>query len=156
MYSRVLVPLDGTHLAETILPHAIDIARRFDATLVVLRALTAIEDIGRETAVGEPFAAAPIGVDLTQEVIEDEREAARRYLADVGRRLQAEGVRVEAFMQEGDPALVLPAAVKGQRADLVAMATHGRTSLGRLVFGSVAESVLHEVNVPMLLLHARE
>jgi nucleotide-binding universal stress UspA family protein len=155
MYSRVLVPLDGTELAETILPHAVEVAKKFDATLVLLRALTAIEELARETAVAQPMAAAPIGVDLTQGIIEDERESARRYLAEVGNRLQAQGVRVEALMQEGDPALVLPAAVQSQRIDLVAMATHGRTSLGRLVFGSVSESVLHDVQVPVLLLHAK-
>ena len=69
-------------------------------------------------------------------------------------RLAAEGLKVEQVIMEGDAVRTLAHVIKEQQIDLVTMATHARSTLGRLFRGSVAASLLEEVEVPMLLLRA--
>ncbi|MHB8573760.1 MAG: universal stress protein [Dehalococcoidia bacterium] len=154
MYKRILVPLDGTELAEAILPHATELARRFEATLVLLRATTSLPEAMRQTIAPEPMAAVPVSVDVAESLVEIQEDAAERYLQQIGGRLKAEGVTCEALVVQGDASVSLAEAVKTQHIDLIAMATHARSTFGRLLHGSVAESILHEVRVPVLLLHA--
>ena len=153
MYHRILVPLDGGELSETILPHATEMARRFDATLVLLRVSSSLAEVVSKTVPPEPMAEAPIAVDVAEEVVEVEEETAEQYLRQVVERLKQEGVVCEALVVQGEPAVSLAEAVKQQNIDLVAMTTHARSALGRLLHGSVSEAVLHEVHVPVLLLH---
>ena len=156
MYSRILVPLDGTKLAEAILPHAIAIARRFDGTLVVLRVSISIIEATRATLPSELPAAVPLAEDVVETLVESQEELAEAYLKLVSTSLAKEGITHECLVMEGDPELALVQAVREQRIDLVTMATHARSGLGRLVHGSVAGGLLRDVEVPILMLHARE
>jgi nucleotide-binding universal stress UspA family protein len=77
---------------------------------------------------------------------------AKRYLHDVERRLSKKGLRVRTRIALGPTASAILGAVQTSAADLVAMTTHGRSGLGRALFGSVAESVLRACPVPVLLI----
>jgi nucleotide-binding universal stress UspA family protein len=77
---------------------------------------------------------------------------AKRYLVEVERRLSKNGLRVQRRIALGPPVEEILAAAKASGADLIAMATHARSALGRLVFGSVAEAVLHASPVPVLMI----
>ena len=149
VYQRILVPLDGSELAEQVLPHVEALAERLDATLLLLRATVSPATVIATTAVAaEPMAAAAI--DPTP-IVEAEEDVAVDYLAAIGKRLEAAGLRVELLMAEGPAGDVIVEQARAQRADLVAMATHGRAGLDRVLFGSIADDVLHHARCPVLL-----
>jgi nucleotide-binding universal stress UspA family protein len=142
LYERVLVPLDGSEVAEAILPFVDKVAGPADAEVLLLRVVEPL-------TAGEVMAAA--GVPAPDTLFLRELEA-KRYLAGVERRLTDKGLRVRMGTRLGSPAPeILEAAATGG-ADLIAMSTHGRSGLGRLVFGSVAEAVLRASPVPVLLI----
>lgn len=134
---RVLVPLDGTPLAEAILPDARRMAG--PGGEIVL-----INDAKLAPYYGIAYA-------------EDQRRVitvTREYLHDVAKRLEADGVAVRAFpMVVGDAATAIDEAASIFEADMVAVATHGRSPLGRLFRGSVAWKALANSPVPVLLRH---
>jgi nucleotide-binding universal stress UspA family protein len=138
MYRRILVPLDGSALAEGVLPHLQALAKSLDAELVLLR-----------VAFVHVFPA----YDPTQAQVTAVQEA-EDYVSGVAKRLQGEGIRVEAKVRYGDPVEEILDHVTWNHIDLIAMATHGRTGLTRVVMGSIAEHVLRRTSVPMLLLRA--
>lgn len=133
----ILVPLDGSELAEAALPRAAELARESGAKLLLVRAAQA-----------HVFP----GVDPTEAQVHVVEEA-EQYLAGVAARLRADGVAdVETSVWYGPPALSIVEAARLRRADLIVMTTHGRSGLGRLILGSVAESVLRGTTTPILLL----
>jgi nucleotide-binding universal stress UspA family protein len=135
---RVLVPLDGSPLAETAVSWATELAGSH-ATLVLLRAAEALT--------------LP-GVDPSPAQIQVVREA-EDYLAALAARLREQGVeKVETGVWYGPAAPVIVEAASRRKADLIVMSTHGRSGLGRLVMGSVAESVLRGTTTPILLVRA--
>jgi nucleotide-binding universal stress UspA family protein len=123
MYRRVLVPLDGSRLAEGILPFVLQIAGPLDLEVVLVRV---VEPIMTQTLEGTGHAP-----------VDD---------AD----LRSRGVRVTTDARHGEPLAELLAAARDSRADLIAMTTHGRSGLGRLLFGSIAEAVLRRAQIPVL------
>lgn len=141
MYQRVLVPLDGSPVAEAVLPFIERIAGPLDMEIVLLRVvpLTSLDVVAmaKEARAGEP--------------ILKELEA-QGYLEPLVGGLKAKGVRAGGRVRIGDPATEIVAAVKEIGADLIAMTTHGRTGFGRLLFGSVAEAVLRASPIPVFLM----
>jgi nucleotide-binding universal stress UspA family protein len=140
---RVLVPLDGTDFAASILPDARRLAGP-DGELIL---------INDASILGTRWVA-----DLAT-IYERNRalESAGEYLQTVARALRAEGAAVQAHaLTMGDPALAIEAAATIFHADMIACATHGRGLLGRLIWGSVAWRALVHSPVPVLLRNARE
>jgi nucleotide-binding universal stress UspA family protein len=142
MYERVLVPLDGSEIAEAILPFAEKLAGPVDAEAMLVRVVEPL-------SAGEAFAAG--GVVAPDTLFLRQLEA-KEYLARVERRLANKGIRVRTDLRSGTPAAEIVAAATSWGADLIAMATHGRGGLGRLLFGSVAEAVLRAAPVPVLMI----
>lgn len=140
-YERVLVPLDGSPLAEAVLPFAEKLAGPVDSELLLLRVVEPLAPAAALAAAGVP---APDELFLRQ-------VEARRYLDEVARRLGDKGLRVRTLLGHGPAASEIVAVAKAERADLIAMSTHGRGGLGRLLFGSVAEAVLRAAPVPVLM-----
>ena len=145
MYKRALVPLDGSPVAETIIPFILDIAGPLDVEVVLLRV---VEPIPPMVIEGSPH------VDV--EDVETRRIDAEEYLAPIAVELRNKGVRVESRVRRGHPAEEIVAAARETGADLIAMSTHGRGGLGRLVFGSVAQAVLRHVDIPVFLMRTTE
>lgn len=142
MYRRMLVPLDGSEVAETILPFAEQVAGPLDAEVVLLRV---IEPLSPVELVATAGVVAPDAFTLRD--IE-----AEKYLSEIQRRLSKKGLRVRTRVAlGGTPSEEILAAVQATNADLIAMTTHGRSGLGRALFGSVAESVLRASAVPVLV-----
>jgi nucleotide-binding universal stress UspA family protein len=145
MYKRALVPLDGSSVAEAIIPFILDIAGPLDMEVVLLRVV-------------EPIA--PMVIEGSRHVevedIEARRTDAEEYLAPVAVELRNKGVRVESRVRRGNTAEEIVAAARETGADLIAMSTHGRGGLGRLMFGSIAQAVLGHVDMPVLLMRATE
>jgi nucleotide-binding universal stress UspA family protein len=106
----------------------------------------------------EPFPSAA-GAELAshaEEILAFRREEAKRHLAKVAEPLKAKGLKVEWAVKAGNAVDAITTLAADERADLIAMVTHGRKGLGRLAFGSVAEGVLRTAAVPVLLLKAHE
>jgi nucleotide-binding universal stress UspA family protein len=145
MYKRVLVPLDGSRVAEGILPLVLLITGPLDLEVVLVRVVPpitpqALEGIG------------PFMVD----VVATRLEEAREYLAGVAANLRKHGVRAMTEARTGEPVTELVAAAREPGADLIAMTTHGRSGFGRMLFGSVAEAVLRQAKVPVLMMRLTE
>lgn len=136
-FKNVLVPLDGSILAEHALATAFDLARD-GATLLLMRAAEA---------------STMPGADQSEMQVAVVREA-EEYLADMAARLERAGIaHVETSVWYGPAASTIAEAAERRNADLIVMSTHGRSGLGRLVLGSVTESVLRCSKTPMLLVH---
>jgi nucleotide-binding universal stress UspA family protein len=142
MYERVLIPVDGSELAEAILPFAERIAGPADAEIVLLGVVEPPSPLGG-LATG--------GVDGAEALSLRQLEV-RKYLAGVATRLEARGLRVRTRLALGTPAAEIAETARAERADLIAMTTHGRSGLRRAVFGSVAEQVLRSAPVPVLMI----
>ena len=143
MYRRALVALDGSEVAETIMALIFEIAGPLEVTL--LRVNVPVRPLVVEGA-GRP-------------VFEDSESAridAEEYLAPLAVDLRRRGVRVKTEVRRGEAADEILKAARESKADVIAMTTHGRTGLGRLLFGSVAETVLRESELPVLLMRSTE
>ncbi len=132
---RILVPLDGSRVAEAALPVALDLSRDTGATLLLLRVLEAPPP-GSETA--------PMRLEAVRE--------AETYLHDMARRVRTDGARdVTVGLWQGSPSQAIVTAAEQHDVDMIVMTTHGRTGLQRECFGSVAESVLRGTGRPVLV-----
>lgn len=136
-FDKILVPLDGSRFAEAALPKAVELVRNNpDATLILLRAAEATTFPGVD-----PIAAQ---VSVVQE--------AEDYLETVAARLREDGVSgVKTSVWYGAAAPSILEAARIANPDLIMMSTHGRTGIGRLIVGSVAESVLRGTRTPIFL-----
>ena len=140
-YQRAVIPLDGSAVAESIIPFIVDIAGPLDMEIVLVRVVTPV------------VAGDGAGVTgVIQEELAARTSEARDYLARVAAELWERGIRVQVRVRTGTPVQEILAASRECAADLIAMTTHGRTGLSRLVFGSVAEAVLRLADIPVLVM----
>ena len=158
MYERILVPLDGSELAEQILRHVEALAGRFGSSVTLLRAIPPLDAFIMSTSaapiMGQPIA--PYPVTDPAELADAERAEATAYLQKVAQRLGKGGFEVKHAEPDGAAADVIIRWAQAPGADLIAMTTHGRSGLGRLVMGSVADEVLHKTPCPVLLVRTSE
>jgi nucleotide-binding universal stress UspA family protein len=152
MEQQILVSLDGSALAETVLPHAEALARANGYALLLLHVVTPSETSQTQVWI----AAAP--ADLRREWEESRLTQIHAYLAALATRLQTADLRVRTeVLPNHDPAAAIVERAKRDPAvALIAIATHGRSGLSRWVLGSVAAKVLHAATKPLLLWRARE
>jgi len=102
----------------------------------------------------DPIGASPVTAEVAEDVVVAEEDSTTRYFARMADRLQGEGLKVEQLIMEGEAVRTLAHVIAEQQIDLVTMTTQGRSTLGRLFLGSVPESLLEEVEIPVLLLRA--
>lgn len=140
MYEKVLVPLDGSELAECVLPQVRDLAREGAVGEIIL--LNVVEVPSVWVAEGLDF------ISLKNNQI----TAKQKYLADLHARLSSEGMKVKAEVLEGETAHLINDYAKENHVDLIVIATHGYKGIRRVMFGSVALRVLHDAHVPVLLI----
>lgn len=140
-WPRVLVPLDGSTFAEHALDRALAALGTTDLDLRLIHVIEPLVDF-------YGYAAA--------EYLRAGQEWAERYLSDIAKRLAARGYRVSWAIRVGRVAHQIQRYAEEERIQLIAMATHGRSGFSRLVFGSVAERLLHESRAPLLLVRPDE
>jgi nucleotide-binding universal stress UspA family protein len=148
MFTRILVPQDGSELAKQAVGPAVEIAKRFDATIVLARAVHV--SFG---AMGDAYMATP---DLYNDLYTQAQSEAQANLQAVAAEIQAAGVKVEAVILEGEPAGALVDLEASGQIDLVVMSTHGRSGLARFVYGSTAEQLLRHGTKPVMLIRAQD
>ena len=147
MFKKMLVCLDGSQLAEQIVPYAVDIAATQNAKIVLFRFLAL------PVAMAPSAPAVPVQSPTTPEV----EAAAKDYLSKIASPLADKGVTTEVVVQQGSSAgKGIVDYANENSIDLIAIATHGRSGFGRAVFGSVADFVLRQSGLPILLITPRE
>lgn len=140
---RILLPLDGSTVAEAALPQAQALARANDAQLVLLQVIQRLDERSRSVLFRNEATAKAFFAEW--------RAGAESYLELMIERLAKEGIRAEGRVAVDNPDQAICALAKSDQIDLVIMGTHGRTGLNRWVYGSVASQVLRCAQCPLLL-----
>lgn len=142
-FQHVLVPLDGSELAEQVLVRAAAIARLTGARLTLLRVYSMMPGIGGDLS----------GVGFSLAYIDATRAEAETYLAGVAERLRRQGLSVEqVLVRDARPAVAILDYAERNAVDLITMATHGRSAWLRFALGSVADKVVRGSHIPVLVL----
>ncbi len=146
MYKTILVPLDGSQRAERILPYVEALAQKFGARLILLQVIEPV------VAPMTPYGMAPYyATDQVTRWVEE----AQTYLAGRQGELQAHGIVTKCFVENGPVVTAILEAAAREQADLIAIASHGRSGLGRVFYGSVAAGLLNQADRPLLLIRAQ-
>lgn len=142
MIKRVLVPLDGSELAERALVVVGDLAESLSATVIIAR------------VVPPPVAGRFYAPHLLERLEEAQTQEAEAYLASTAGRLLQDRLSVETRLLRGEVAPALIAQAMRDRCDLIAITSHGLSGLGSQVFGSVAQKLLYAAPCPVLVVRS--
>jgi nucleotide-binding universal stress UspA family protein len=147
----LLVPLSGSEVSATVIPHAETLAQQKGVTVNVAL-MQVVEPPVAPSYYSPELTGVPLnwGQFVEQEMVQSKR-AAQQYLSEVKKRFEALGVPVTSMVLTGKAADEIVAYANKNPYTVVVMATHGRTGLSRLVYGSVAESVLFGITSPIVL-----
>lgn len=153
MFKKILVCLDGSKLAEQILPYAKEQALSFNSKVVLLHVTpeSLIMPPGVPGAPGYPIQTKAMVEKMEQEMVES-----REYLNGVASSLREQGLDAESVILEGSPGEVIVEYAHENKINLIAIATHGRSGLRRSILGSVADYVLRESGLPILVIRPKE
>ncbi len=150
----ILVPLDGSELAESVLPHVERLARQRDQVEVVL--LRVCEPLVTPSYYAAELSGVPLNWgEYMQKETARSKQAAKEYLAGIEKRFRESNIDVRSEVLVGKAADEIIDYVKKNPLSLIVMASHGRSGLSRLVYGSTAESVLFGVASPLCLVKLR-
>lgn len=147
MYQKVLVPLDGSELAERALPELMKLCRGGVIGEVIVLKVNETEVLTLPKAYDRSIDFAALRNARCAESMQ--------YLEGIQARLQADGVKVRTELLEGNPEDKIVDYANSHGVDLIIIGTHGYTGMKRLVFGSVALQVLHDAYVPVLLVRTK-
>jgi nucleotide-binding universal stress UspA family protein len=148
MYTKILVPLDGSELAECVLPQVEAITTGCQvSTVVFVRVAEPIDLPEGETRMALPE-------EQWKQIEADRKLDAQNYLAQLVERLDFKGAQLETQVLSGKAADTLADYADGNDFDLIVIATHGRSGVSRWVWGSVADRILHSACVPVLMVRA--
>ena len=157
MYQKIVVPLDGSKLAECVLPHVEAIANGCSTEEVIL--VTVTERIVAST--GVTTLAQPEGtlpplhpvIEVPAAIGKKQRQG-ERYLKRIAKRLQKKGIKVQTEVLLGNPAEEIASFAEQAGSGLILMASHGRSGPSRWAHGSVADKVFRASCAPVLMVRA--
>jgi nucleotide-binding universal stress UspA family protein len=148
LIKKILVPLDGSKVAEQIVPHAEELARGMGAELILFHAYeTFLGVISGEAMVTMP-------AEEIKEVNKNREEDAKAYLKTIAGTLREMGLTLSEVVASGDPADGILSYAESDAVDIISMSTHGLSGIKRWVFGSVTDKVLHAGDMPVLVVRA--
>ena len=160
MFRRLLVPLDGSKLAEAALPYAEELAKGCQTEEVILISVT--EQVRGRTAAPEArelyrssdsSVLQTAGAELVVTFGKKERQA-QRYLGRIAKRLRAKGIKVRTEVLSWPPAEAIVTYAGQNGVDTIVMSSHGRSGPSRWAYGSVADKVFRASCVPVLMVRA--
>ncbi len=145
MFDTILVPLDGSQRAETILPYVEDVALARKSKVILLQV------IEPSTTMVTPYDMVPYyDTELAERILEE----AKVYIKSRQGEFQEKGIQAEALVETGVVVRTILDVAERYNVNLIAMASHGRTGMARVFYGSVAAGVLHATDRPLLLVRA--
>lgn len=145
VYRSILVPVDGSKRAEAILPHVENLAQCYEAEVLFLHVVSPIP------YVADLYAAQ---YEIWVEAIERTMEDAETYLAALEGSFREKGIKTRVEVIQGPVVETIIAVAERENSDLIAMASHGRTGLAHVFYGSVAAGVLHRIDRPLLIVRS--
>lgn len=145
MYTKILVPLDGSSRAEQILPHVQELAKRYQAEILLFKV---VEPPSR---VPDANALHPV---QDEHDVQASHKRAQDYLSGLADRLQAKTLTVHLRLGYGPVVEAILHTAESEGADLIAFASHGRSGLSRVFYGSVAAGLLNRIDRPLLLIRS--
>ena len=137
MYTRILLPLDGSAMAEKAVPFAVAQAERFRAQLILMRAVEPI-----------PYARS---LAALEDAGQQRMEWARDYLESVATKIRERGIQVKIVVTEEAPHVAITQYAETNGVDLIALCSRGRSGRSRWLMGSVADRIVRGARVPVLL-----
>jgi nucleotide-binding universal stress UspA family protein len=153
MFKKILVCLDGSKLAEQILPYAAEEALHFQGRLVLFQVVP--EPVAFSPGI-PGVASVPLQTDTMLEEAKMALNEARDYLEKIANPLRKKGIRVDAVSILGRAGEAILDYARTKNVNLITIATHGRSGLRRGVFGSVADYLLRESGLPMLVIRPKK
>jgi nucleotide-binding universal stress UspA family protein len=142
MYNKVLVPLDGSELSESVLSHVVTIATSCQVPeVILLRVREPLDKSVIET----------LDAKIASELDQAYHDEAANYLKIIAKTLKKKDILVKTEVLTGNPAKEIIKYSQSKGVDLIIMSTHGRSGVSRIVFGSVADKVIRQTEVPVLL-----
>jgi len=145
MYKAILVPLDGSKRAERILKHVEALAHCFNAKVIFLQIVTAPNLVGYDES----------SILLYHHILDQLAKQAESYLDSLKGVFREKGIEAKTCVVGGSVVEQIIDCALRENADLVAMASHGRTGLSRTFYGSIAAGVLQRIDRPLLLIRSR-
>ena len=146
MYKRILVPLDGSTRAEQILKH-------IEGLALANRSLVILLQVVQPEIISDGYKS--VMIQQTEELNQLRQQEARGYLAQIAAELRNKGINTQTVVETGAVVASILRVAQKENAGLIAMASHGRTGLARVFYGSVAAGVLQMVDRPLLLVRSR-
>ncbi len=161
MYQKIVVPLDGSELAECILQHVEGLAKESDREIILVsvtervtgyRPIIAAHEKQTEMVASAEFhLVQPQPVPVLPEAVGKMQRQAQRYLDKIAKRLGKQGIKVRTEVLLGNPAHEIINYAEQNKADLIVIASHGRSGISRWAFGSVADKILRASSIPVLI-----
>jgi len=152
MLNKLMVCLDGSALAEEIIPVVTDIAKCFAGTVVLFQAIDE-----PTTYITSRLPTSDQGAsEVLQSKVRDDEYRALGYLEKVAKPLRDEGLDMECATMMGEASKAILQYARGNSVKLIAIATHGHGGLKRMFFGSVADKVLRQSSVPVLVIKSQK
>lgn len=155
MFSKILVPLDGSALSEQALSMAQNLARSSDTSLHLLQVISLRPELeALHGSGGESVTVIEMAQDAARRLIEVQTARGKAYLEGLAGQLQQAGIKVTTVLREGAADENIVAYAKEQEIDLIVMSTHGHSGFKRFFLGSVTDRVIRAGETPVLVLPA--
>ena len=155
MFSKILVPLDGSALSEKALAMAQNLASTSDTSIHLMQVISLWPELdARRGSGGEPITILEMEQDAARQLIEIRTARGKAYLEGLAVQLQQAGIHVTTVMREGAADENIVEYAKEQDIDLIVMSTHGRSGFKRFFVGSVTDRVIRTGETPVLVLPA--
>lgn len=148
MYTKILVPLDGSERAEKIVDHVEELARLYDAEVMFLQVIEC-------PPVVSGIVGAPFDEEQCLKEVQRRKGEVESYLAAWQAKFREKGITARTLLGHGTVVEAILDTAEHEGADLIALASHGRSGLSRVLHGSVAAGVLHRVDRPLLLIRSQ-
>ena len=155
MYSTILLTLDGSEVSQQAIPHAVTLAKQTGASVVLVQVIDSEAQVMMRVSGAniEPISGDRITADIAQEAVAGERDEAQANLDAVKAGMAAQGVtNVTTLVREGYPGDEIVSAATETQADVVVIATHGRSGIRRAILGSVADHIVRNTPLASVLL----
>jgi nucleotide-binding universal stress UspA family protein len=152
MYQTILVPLDGSVRAERILPHVENLAIQYKSKVIFLQVM-------------EPLQIASPSMHMTSALTDTIKESLKdfnrryeennAYLSGRQGEFREKGIDVRKYVEQGPVVETIISVAQRENADLIAIASHGRSGMSRVFYGSVAAGVMQQIDRPILIIRSR-
>jgi nucleotide-binding universal stress UspA family protein len=144
VYKRILLPLDGSSLAEQAIPHAVAQAQRLDAELIILRVVERFDENVQKYS---------SSIELVEK---DKLDFVKESLKKIAAEIREQGVKVRTVALLGRPYVKIIEFAESEQVDLVVICSRGRSGFSRWLMGSVADRIIRGIKIPVLVVRAQE